>query len=166
MKISRQWQLRPGPRHLHHNNMQPTVARMGRGGGINRILGILSYYFCPCAKLVGAQQERGRERGTRVEHYITILPFHYGIKLIGSLLWKVPWNWSLDLCQTPKFPLPGPGAGLCLPSHLVPFRSPAAGDIIHMPRPGFYEKKIQNLQNTCPALNERESILVGSHCNV
>ena len=119
---------------------------------------------------VGRGAARTREReGTRVEHYITILPFHYGIKLIGSLLWKVPWNWSLDLCQTPNFPLPGPGAGLCLPSHLVPFRSPAAGDIIHMPRPGFYEKKIQNLQNTCPALNEQETILVGARtvmCNV
>ena len=90
MKISRQWQLRPGPRHLHHNNMQATVARMGRGGGINRILGILSYYFCPCAKLVGAQQERGRERehewSITLQYYHSTTESNLSVRCFGKFL--------------------------------------------------------------------------------
>ena len=68
MKISRQWQLRPGPRHLHHNNMQPAVARMGGGReGREALTEYLEYFliiFVHVQSWSGRSKNEG-ERGNR-----------------------------------------------------------------------------------------------------
>ena len=107
MKISRQWQLCPGPRHLHHNNMQPAVARMG--GGINRILGILSYYFWPCSKLVGAQQERGRgNTSITLQYYHSTTESNLSVRCFGKFLeigLLISVRHQTSLCRASVYPL-------------------------------------------------------------
>ena len=79
MKISRQWQLRPGPRHLHHNNMQPAVARMGGGReGREALTEYLEYFliiFVHVQSWSGHSKNEG-ERGNRsgALHYNITIP--------------------------------------------------------------------------------------------
>ena len=102
MKISRQWQLRPGPRHLHHNNMQPAVARMGGGReGREALTEYLEYFliiFVHVQSWSGHSKNEG-ERGNRsgALHYNITIPLRnqtYRFVALESSLKLVSWSLS------------------------------------------------------------------------
>ena len=111
MKISRQWQLRPGPRHLHHNNMQPAVARMGGGReGREALTEYLEYFliiFAHVQSWSGRSRNEG-ERGNRsgALHYNITIPLRnqtYRFVALESSLKLVSWSLS-----DTKLPSAGP----------------------------------------------------------
>ena len=99
MKISRQWQLRPGPRHLHHNNMQPAVARMGGGReGREALTEYLEYFLIIFGHVQSwSGRSRNEGEGTRALHYNITIPLRnqtYRFVALESSLKLVSWSLS------------------------------------------------------------------------
>lgn len=116
MKISRQWQLRPGPRHLHHNNMQPAVARMGGGREGREALTEYLEYFLIIFVHVQSWSGRSKNEGERGEQeWSIILQYHHSttesnlsVRCFGKFLeigLLISVRHQTSLCRASVYPL-------------------------------------------------------------